>query len=441
MSRVNRAVSPASRRRFLGRAALLAAATPLALTARLHGADAPSNRVRIGAMGTSRNQLGDDGRGTTLAKELASLPGVEIAYVCDVDQRNVEKAIASVMQNQPQKPQGVTDFRRILDDQSVDALIIATPDHWHAPAAIAACGAGKHVYVEKPCSHNAQEALWLVEAARKYDRVVQHGTQRRSWPGVREAIGRLHEGVIGRVIAGRCWYLNDRPSIGRGKATVVPDWLDWPQWQGPAPRAEFRDNVVHYNWHWFWRWGTGEVGNNGVHTLDVVRWGLGVDAPRRVTSNGGRYRYGDDQQTPDTNLVTFDCADRTITWEGRSWGKRAPWSPENEIAFYGEKGMLAIHGGGYRVYDADGQEIDKGQGNAGNLGHLSNFVEAIRGNATLNAEIAEGAKSTLFCHLANIAYRTGHTIDYDGRRQQIIDDAEAMKLWSREYEPGWTPVV
>jgi len=429
-----------SRRGFLRRSALLAAAGPLWLSARLHGAEAPGNRVRVGAMGTSRNQIGGDGRGTHLAKQLAAIPGVEVAYVCDVDRGNVEKAIASVTENQDRRPKGATDFRRILDDESIDALVIATPDHWHAPAAIAACAAGKHVYVEKPCSHNAREALWLVEAARKHQRIVQHGTQRRSWPAIREAIAKLHDGVIGRVLAGRSWYFNDRPSIGRGKPAPVPDWLDWDQWQGPAPRVPYRDNVVHYNWHWFWHWGTGEVGNNGVHTIDVVRWGLGADAPRRVTSGGGRYRYDDDQETPDTNVVTFDCGDRTITWEGRSWGKRAPWSPENEIAFYGEEGTLAIHGGGYHVYDPEGREIDKGGGRGGDVDHLTNFVDAIRAGGSPNAEIAEGAKSVMFCHLANIAYRTGHTIDYDGRQQQIVDDAETMKLWGREYEEGWRPV-
>lgn len=429
-----------SRRDFLRRSAFLAGSLSAATVMPFFGAEAPSNRLRIGAMGTSRNQIGGDGRGTTLAKELAGLPGVEIAYICDVDERNIGKAIESVMKNQDQKPQGVTDFRRILDDKSVDALVIATPDHWHAPAAIAACAAGKHVYVEKPCSHNAQEAMWLVEAARKHNRVVQHGTQRRSWPAIREAIGKLHDGVIGRVLAGRCWYFNDRPSIGLGKKVTVPNWLDWNQWQGPAPRNTYQDNFVHYNWHWFWHWGTSEVGNNGVHTIDVVRWGLEVDAPKRITSGGGRYRYDDDQQTPDTNVVTFDCGDCTLTWEGRSWGRRAPWSPENEIAFYGEKGTLAIHGGRYQIFDPSGKEIDKGQGRAGNLDHLNNFVESIRDHAEPNANITEGAKSTMFCHLANIAYRTARTIDYDGKNQQIVDDSEARKLWGRDYEPGWKPI-
>ncbi len=430
-----------SRRDFLNRSAILAAALPLALATRgsLQGADAPSNRIRIGVMGTSRNSIGGDGRGTSLARQLAAQPGAEIAYICDVDQRNVEKAIESVSKHQAQAPRGVTDFRHILDDKSIDALVIAAPDHWHAPAAIAACAAGKHVYVEKPCSHNAQEAVWLVEAARKYDRVVQHGTQRRSWPGVREAIARLHDGIIGRVIAGHCWYFNDRPSIGRGKPAEVPEWLNWDLWQGPAPRVPFRDNVVHYNWHWFWNWGTSEVGNNGVHTLDVVRWGLSVDAPQRVTSGGGRYRYDDDQETPDTNIVTFDCGDSTITWEGRSWGKRAPWAPDNEIAFYGENGTLAIRGGSYTVYDPAGKEVSKGQGPGGDLQHLANFLEAIRGDAKLNAEIAEGAKSTLLSHLANIAYRTGNTLAYDNQQQRIIDDEQAMKLWARDYEHGWKP--
>jgi predicted dehydrogenase len=432
--------STLSRRAFLGGSVSLIGALPQARCSILYGADAPSHRVRIGVMGTSRNSIGDDGRGTGLAVQLAAMPGAEIVYVCDVDKRNVGKAIDSVSEHQPQKPKGVSDFRHILDDPSVDALLIAAPDHWHAPAAIAACAAGKHVYVEKPCSHNAQEALWLVAAARKYDRIVQHGTQRRSWPGIREAIEQLHEGIIGRVISGHGCYFNDRVSIGRSQATPVPDWLDWDQWQGPAPRESFRDNVVHYNWHWFWNWGTSEVGNNGVHTIDVLRWGLGVDAPHRVTSSGGRYRYDDDQETPDTNVVSFDCGDRVITWEGRSWGKRAPWSPEYEITFLGEDGMLAIHGGGYTVFDASGKPLSKAGGRGGDQDHLANFLNAIRGDAQLNAEIDEGVKSTLFCHLANIAFRTGGAIDYDGAQRRIRgDDAQATKLWGREYEEGWQP--
>jgi predicted dehydrogenase len=363
--------------------------------------------------------------------------------VCDVDRKYLEAAVADVAAKQARAPRGVSDFRRILDDKAVDALVIATPDHWHAPAAILGCAAGKHVYVEKPCSHNAREGELLVQAARKHQRVVQHGTQRRSWPSHREAVERLRKGEIGKVLSAHCYYLfSDRPSIGRGKAGPVPEGLDWPLWQGPAPDREFRDNYVHYNWHWFWHWGTSELGNNGVHTVDVARWGLGVDYPVRVTSGGGRLRYDDDQETPDTNVATFVFENNTmITWEGRSWGGRTPADPGHQIVFFGDRGTLTISGGGYTLYDRADAIVAKGSSNGGDATHLQNFLDGIRGQAKLNADIEEGFKSTLLCHLGNIAYRTGHAIRFDLKERKIVGDKEAEALWGREYRPGWEPKV
>jgi predicted dehydrogenase len=397
-----------------------------------------SSRVRVGVMGVSRAPIG---RGSHLAATLATLPGVEVAYVCDVDSRNVGKAVESIAKQQSKPPQGVGDFRKVLDDKSVDAMVIATPDHWHAPAAMLACAAGKHVYVEKPCCHNPREGEMLLAAAEKYGRLVQHGTQRRSWPGVQEAVQKLREGAIGRVMLAKCWYFNNRPTIGHGKPADVPEWLDWNMWQGPAPARPFHDNYVHYNWHWFWQWGTGELGNNGVHFLDVARWGLGVDCTSRVTSAGGKYRYDDDQQTPDTQNISLDFGDKTITWENRSWAAVTPQDPQYDVAFYGENGSLLIHAGGYSIYDVKGKETSKGTGGAGDAIHLQNFVSAVRGEAKLNAEINEGVRSVLLCHLGNIAYRTGHTLHVDPQARQVIDDPDASKLWGREYQKEWEPKV
>jgi predicted dehydrogenase len=349
--------------------------------------------------------------------------------------------VADVAAKQAKAPEGVVDFRRILDDKSVDALAIATPDHWHAPAAILAMSAGKHVYVEKPCSHNAREGELLVEAARKHRKVVQHGTQRRSWPAMREAVQAIHEGAIGRPLEAKCHYLfSDRRSIGKGKAGAPPAGLDWALWQGPAPEREYRDNVVHYNWHWFWHWGTSELGNNGVHTIDMARWGLRADYAVRVTSNGGRLRYDDDQETPDTNLATFAFADgKLITWEGRSWGGKTPADPTYQVAWFGDRGTLTIAGGGYVLYDRQGKELQKASGNTGDAEHLKNWLDAIRGSATLNAEIEEGWKSTLLCHLGNIAFRSGKTVHFDPATRKMRADPEADALWGREYRPGWEP--
>lgn len=408
------------------------------------GAESPNQRVRIGVIGASRSSSGGDGRGSELAVGFASLPGVEVAYICDVDERNPPKAIESVMHKAKpaQPPKGVRDFRRILEDKEVDALVVATPDHWHAPIGILGCLTGKHVYVEKPCSHNPHEGELLVMAARKYQRVVQHGTQRRSWPALVEAAEKVRGGAIGRVLFAKSWYFGPRPTIGQGKAAPVPAWLDYELWQGPAPERPYRDNLVHYNWHWFWHWGTGELGNNGVHMIDVCRWAMGLEYPLRVTSSGGKYRYPeDDQETPDTNIVSFDFGSSTITWEQRSWTDRAPFDPACEVAFYGENATLTIQGGAYVIRDPKGAELGKGSGPGGNQAHLQNFVDAIRGAHPANAEIEEGFKSTLMCHLGNIAYRTGHTIQFDGKSRRMVGDKAADKLWTREYRREWQPRI
>jgi predicted dehydrogenase len=383
--------------------------------------------------------IGTGGRGTGLAKEFQRQPGVEVAYVCDVDRKRADKAASQVANGAAKSPRVEGDLRRVLDDKTVDAVVIATCNHWHAPAAIMACAAGKHVYVEKPCSHNPREGELMVEAARKHKRLVQLGDQRRSFPKVIEAIAELHSGVIGRPYLAQAWYTNSRESIGRGKEAPVPDGLDYDLWQGPAPRRPFHTNYLHYNWHWFWHWGNGELGNNGIHMIDVCRWGLGVEYPLHVTSAGGRYRYDDDQETPDTHLVTFTFEGRkTIQWEGLSCN-RWPREQPADVLFHGENGSLAIRGGGYTVYDPKGKEVRKVPGPVDEGVHFANFLDAVRRGVALNSEIAEGHKSTLLCHLGNIAHRTGRALRCNPKDGHILDDKEAMTYWSREYEKGWEP--
>ncbi len=394
---------------------------------------APNSKVSLAVVGVN-------GRGTELALSFAGLANVEVAALCDVDEQHLARAIETVSRKAATAPRGEHDFRRLLEDKSIDAIAIATPDHWHAPAAILACAAGKHVYVEKPCSHNPQEGEWLVAAARKHQRVVQHGTQRRSWPAIQGAIAKLREGAIGRVLSAHAFYFNNRPPIGHGKGAPLPAGFDWALWQGPAPEREFRDNFVPYHWHWFWHWGTGELGNNGVHMIDVCRWGLGVEHAQRITSGGRKLRYDDDQETPDANVVTFDTGAATIAWECRSWADRTPQDPAHDVAFVGENGSLLITGGGYTIHDPKGKEIARDKGPAGNEEHLQNFVDAIRDGKKLNAEIEEGHKSTLLCHLGNIAWRTGQTIDFTPQGGMVGDD-RAKKFWRREYRPGWEPRV
>jgi predicted dehydrogenase len=421
------------RRQFLGHLGLAGLGLALQPTfPALRAAGSPNRRLVFGVMGL--------GRGADHVRALLALPEVEIAYVCDVDERRLTAGAKLVTGQQSRPVQAVKDVRRILDDNTVDALTIAAPNHWHAPATILACAAGKHVYVEKPGSHNAREGEWMVAAARRYRRQVQMGNQRRSWPGVMELIRRLQGGVIGHVLYARCWYTNARGSIGRGKPAPVPAELDYALWQGPAPERPYVDNLVHYQWHWRWHWGGGELANNGVHALDLARWGLGVDHPTRVSFVGGRYHSDDDQETPDTGVATFDFAGRGAMWDVSSCLPRAS-EDLPFVAFYGEGGSAEQRGPGYRILDAKGKETASGTGPAGDTLHFANFADAIRLGTPLNAEIADAQKSTLLCHLGNIAWRTSQTLKTDPATGRIKDNKTAQRLWSREYRKGWTPRV
>jgi predicted dehydrogenase len=422
------------RRDFLAVAASTGAALGVAALPARAAVRGANERIRAGIMGTG-------GRGIGLGQTFAKMPNLEMAYVCDVDRGRMEKAAGAIEKAGGKTPKTATDFRAILDDKSIDLLVIATCNHWHAPAAILACAAGKHVYVEKPCSHNPHEGELLVEAARKYKRQVQMGNQRRSWPRVIEAIQQVRDGVIGRPYLAQSWYHSLRPGIGKGKEAAVPEGLNYDLWQGPAPRRPFHTNYLHYNWHWFWHWGNGELGNNGIHTIDLCRWGLGVDYPVHVTSAGSRFRYDDDQETPDSNFVTFTFEDRkTVTWEGLSCSEMPKDREPPLVLFHGEKGSLAITDGGYTIYDEKRKEVKKETGGGTDPLHIGNLLDGIRSGKALNSEIEEGHKSTLLCHLGNMAYRLGRVLRCDPKTGRP-EDKEALALWSREYEKGWEPKV
>jgi len=424
-----------TRRTFLKRASVTTAALTAFAPAMVNRATAAANdKLVIGIMGCN-------GRGIAHINGHLSVPNVEIGYICDVDKRAVAKGIATVAKKQQRKPQGIDDFRRMLEDKSVDAISIATPDFWHAPATILACAAGKHVYVEKPGSHNAHESELMVEAAKKHKRIVQMGNQRRSWPWVIESIAALHAGEVGKVNFARAWYANHRGPIGRGKPVPVPDWLNYELWQGPTPEREFRDNVIHYNWHWFWHWGTGELGNNGVHALDLVRWGLKVDLPQRVTCGGGRYHAQDDWESPDTYVVTFDFGQCGASWDGQSCDPRGFEGTDFGVNFYGEKGVLSIAGNNTVIYDLNGKVVRKIEGKHDDVLHFANFADGIREGKKLNSPIDDGQKSTMLCHLGNIAWRSGHTVNLDPMTGKMAKDKEAEKFWQREYRRGWEPKV
>lgn len=409
---------------------------------------AASDKITVAIMGTNA-------RGSALAKGFATHPKAEIAYICDVDDLAMKKGVeAATAGGQKKAPKGIKDFRQALDDDAVDALVIAAPDHWHAPAAIMALQAGKHVYVEKPCSHNPHEGELLVSAAQKYGKVVQVGNQRRSWPKVIEGMQLLKEGAIGRAYFARGWYANQRESMGYGKVAPVPAHLDYELWQGPAPRRPYKDNLIHYNWHWIWHWGTGEMLNNGTHFIDLCRWGLEVDYPTRVTSSGGRYHWKDDWETPDTQLVTYDFEDeKSILWEGRSCNPRGIEGSATGASFHGENGTMVVDGNGYVIYDNDNKEIKSSKSGTTNAidatgpgfdldqDHFTNFIEGIQQGKKLNSDITNANISVHLCHLGNIAHRTGRVIHCDTKNGHIIDDKEALQFWGREYEEGWAPSV
>lgn len=395
-------------------------------------ANQASRKVRVAVIGLSR--------GMAHVEAYAALEDVEIAAVCEVDSRRLASAAMKVAESQGAIPKQEKDLRRLLEDPDIDAVSIALPNFWHTPAAVMACKAGKHVYVEKPGSHNAQEAELIVKAAAQHGMQVQMGNQRRSLPSFREGIERLKGGVIGTVRYARCWYDSNRGTIGRGLPSPVPEWLDYDLWQGPAPERPYKDNLIHYNWHWHWHWGNGELGNNGVHALDIARWGLGVDYPTHVSCLGGRYHFDDDQETPDTADVTFDFGSCGASWYGSSCLRRAH-EKHAFVTFYGEGGSMAFGSSGYDIYDESGKPLETVKPDFSDLPHFRNFVDAIRNGSALNAPIADAQVSTMLCHLGNMSYRTGNQLKVDSASGRPMDNAEAGALWKRDYRPGWDVTV
>ena len=416
--------------------------------------------LRIPRMRTSANEkivvavIGLNGRGAVHAQNFAKLENSEVAYLCDVDATVLGKAASAMASSQARTAKPIGDFRRALDDKNVDLVSIATPDHWHAPMAILALKAGKHVYLEKPCGHNPREGELLVAAQRKYGKQVQQGSQQRSSPRTIEALQMIREGAIGKPYMVRAWYANTRVGIGHGKPAPVPSNLDYDLWQGPADRTPYRDNVIHYNWHWFRRWGTGEICNNGTHEIDIARLALGVDYPTSVVSAGGRYHFEDDWEFPDTQEVTFEFADgKRIIWQGQSCNGLKLFDRGRGTAIYGTSGSMILDRDGYLLYDVKQKlvkqnlEPKKGDGmeltgdDAATSSHMQNLLAGIRTNEPLRAPIVDGAKSVHLCHLGNIAQYTGRKLKINPADGTLVGDADAHRYWSRAYAKGWEPSV
>jgi predicted dehydrogenase len=398
--------------------------------------------------------IGLNGRGVVHAQNLARLAGVELAYLCDVDSTVLAKSQEAVAKLNPKAPKSVADFRRVLDDKAVDAVFIATPDHWHAPMSVLANAAGKHVFLEKPSGHNPHEDELVAAAAAKHNRLVQLGTQRRSGPKFAELLAELRQGIIGPPYLARAWYANTRGGIGKGNPAPVPAHLDYELWQGPAPREPYRDNLIHYNWHWFTTWGTGEICNNGTHEIDVARWLMGLDYPVAVSSTGGRFHFQDDWQFPDTQEATFEFADgRMLIWHGQSCNGLKLFDRSRGTLLLGPGGSVVVDQDGWVIYDLKHKVVKQSlaapEADALNTQgddpltqlHTANFLAAIRDGTPLTAPIADGAKTGLLCHLGTIAQQTGRKLRIDPQTGRILGDEDAMRKWQRDYAPGWKPSV
>ncbi|HWE39487.1 MAG TPA: Gfo/Idh/MocA family oxidoreductase [Isosphaeraceae bacterium] len=422
-------MSGVNRRTFLAGAGAGAAALAVGRGTRAAG---PNDRIRVAVVGIR-------GRGGSHIDGFSNHKDTEVAALCDVDARLFGERVKKVESKTGKAPRIVGDLRRVMDDKEIDVVSIATPDHWHALAAVWACQAGKDVYVEKPVSHDLREGRKIVEAARKYGRVVQAGTQSRSAEGVIEAIEFLRSGKLGPLYLARALCYKRRDSIGHKADAAAPDGVDYNLWLGPAPERPFNPNRFHYEWHWFWDYGTADLGNQGVHQMDIARWGLGkAELPTRVQSSGGRFGYKDDGETPNTQAVAFRYDDCLLEFEVRG----LPTNDEKGVKvgnlFYGPEGCLAINGSRWATYLGHKDEPGpKGGGHGAEQSHFDNFVKAVQARKpeTLHAEILEGHLSSALCHLGNVAYRVGRAVEFDPKAESCPHDSEADALLGRSYRP------
>jgi len=437
-----------TRRAFLDTVAIGAAGLAVGSTAKSYTQILGSNdRLNFAVIGLNSRAYAH------LSALKTNSKSARITHVCDVDSIILARYAGNVQRAMGYAPATERDFRNVLASKDVDAITIATPDHWHTPIAIKGLQASKHVYVEKPCSHNPAEGALLVEAQRKCKKLVQMGTQQRSSPHTIEIVDKIHNGLIGRAYYAKAWYSNTRKSIGFGKEVPVPSHLDWDLWQGPAPRQPYKDNVQPYNWHWFRTWGTGEALNNGTHEVDVCRWALGVDYPERVTASGGRYQWKDDWQFYDTLLTNFNYRNKMIDWEGKSCQGMKLYHRDRGSTIMGTTGTVLVDREGYEIYDWKGNKTSEykaprtasasssdlvGADTMTDL-HFANFIAAIRTGVPLHAPIAVGNVAVTMLQLSNIAWEVNRELKLDPTDGRIVNDTEAMKGWNRTYEKDWAP--
>jgi len=424
-----------NRREFLEAAGTVAAAATFVGTAQA-GVTDPVPVALIGCGGMGSNHLA----------QLVQDKGVKVTAVSDVDQNRLGTAVKTVEAAGHKTPDAVQDFRRILDDPKIQAVWIAMPDHWHAPATILACNAGKHVYVEKPCSHNLREGRLMIEAARKNKRVVQVGTQSRSTPHIIEAMKRLHSGAIGDVMVAKAWNSQLRGNIGKQQPSAPPATLDFDAWLGPVPERPYQSNILPGVWRFWYDFGAGDIGNDGVHDIDVARWGLNVDTqPSVITATGSKYFFDDDQQFPDTQYCAFEWPGdgnvgqkKMLIYEQRDWSPYHQEGFENGNAYYGTKGVMILgKTGGWKMYAPRGKLIEEMTGRPDLPAHHQDFLNCIRTGEKPHADIEINHLSSSLCHLANIACRTGRVLHLDPKTEQITADEESNALLKRKYREHW----
>jgi predicted dehydrogenase len=425
------------RRTFIVNTAVAAASTSIARAAK-----SANDTIRVATVGLH-------GRGKSHISAFTQMQNVELVALCDVDQSVLDGALKSVESKTGKKPAAYKDLRKLLEDKSIDAISIATPNHQHTLQAIWAMQAGKDVYVEKPCSHDMFEAKQIVAAARKYDKIVQQGSQSRSDLAIIEGVQKMREGLIGDLYMARGLCYKWRNTIGKAKVEPVPAGVDYDLWVGPAPMKPFTKNRFHYNWHWQWDYGNGDLGNQGIHEVDIARWGLGVRYPTKISAIGGHFMFDDDQETPNTISCAFEFVEpgkpkKMMTFEVRHWMTNHEADIENfdrstksntvGNLFYGSNGYLAIDGYD-RYYSVIGKDQYPGPARQDKGDHFANFINAVRSHdrGELTAEIEDGAASTTLVHLANISYRLGRTIDFDAASWSVKNDKEANVMFRREY--------
>ena len=435
-----------TRREFLDTLAVGAAGLAVSSTAKSYGQIMGSNdRLNFAIIGLHSRAYAH------LSALKANKDTARVAYVCDVDTTIMKKFADDTQRELGYAPSVDQDFRNILEKKEIDAITNATPDHWHAPMSIRGLQAGKHVYVEKPCSHNPAEGALLVQAQKKYGKLVQMGTQQRSSAHTIEIVNKIHDGLIGRAYYAKAWYSNVRKSIGVGKEAPVPQQLNWDLWQGPAPRRAYKDNVQPYNWHWFKIYGTGETLNNGTHEIDVCRWALGVDYPHSISSAGGRYHFKDDWQFYDTLVTNFNYEDKMISWECKCCQGMKFYGRDRGSVIMGTTGSVLVDRDGYEIYDLKGNKTKEfktgGETSSSDLtgrdsmtdAHFANFIGGVRKGEKLNAPVSIGNVAVTMLQLSNVAWEVNRELQLDTSNAHILNNPEAMKYWGREYEKGWEP--